>query len=238
MSRLTATCRCRPCDRPRLRRTSHGLHRQPCGSHRRAGHENGPEARHEKFTNRWNARCAIQRLCHLAEGSCSSAGACSCATKVAFRVSVRCRKPLGLRRRAVRDEGRRTSGRRAARRAGGAKHLPATQPSFRGRAPAPSSRRCFNVQLSKNKTPKGLGGSRLGYPWLLRLTPETTCPLNHRVQKGGLVQSARALSPRPVQFRPMFIGLKKNFRLFSARSKMSSSPAPFSTSAGCAGRRA
>ena len=157
MSRLTATCRCRPCDRPRLRRTSHGLHRQPCGSHRRAGHENGPEARHEKFTNRWNARCAIQRLCHLAEGSCSSAGACSCATKVAFRVSVRCRKPLGLRRRAVRDEGRRTSGRRAARRAGGAKHLPATQPSFRGRAPAPSSRRCFNVQLSKIKTPKGLG---------------------------------------------------------------------------------
>ena len=65
----------------------------------------------------------------------------------------------------------------------------------------------FIIPLSKIKTPKGWGGSRLGYPWLLRLTPVTTCPLAYRVQKGDLVQRLSLARPSRHRFRPMFIGL-------------------------------
>ena len=48
MSRLMATWRCRVRSAPWLRRAARPRHRQPCGFHRRAGHESGPKARHEK----------------------------------------------------------------------------------------------------------------------------------------------------------------------------------------------
>ena len=101
MSRLMATWRCRVRAAPRLRRAARPCHRQPCGFHRRAGHECGLR-RTRTCTNGFTKPTARQSINSLFKGrtlwqlccqySCSPTGAHSCAAK---RHSCRgaCREP-------------------------------------------------------------------------------------------------------------------------------------------------
>ena len=77
MSRLMATWRCRVRAAPWLRRAARRRHRQPCGFHRRAGHESGPTPdtkRHEKFLS----LTATYRYDWFRELSCPALGGLSC----------------------------------------------------------------------------------------------------------------------------------------------------------------